>query len=56
MKIFERIGGFALRYPALQVGLLLGSAIISATQDSLVPAVIQAGCAISLACTVKRWF
>lgn len=56
MKIFGQIGDFVQRHIALQVGFLLGGAIISVTQDSLVPAVIQAGCAITIACTVKRWF
>lgn len=54
--MIERIGGFVLRYPALQVGLLVGGALIAATQGAYVPAAIQAICAAGIACTVQRWF
>lgn len=56
MRVLEKIGDFALRYPALQVGLLLGGAVIAAAQGAYVPAAIQGCCAAFMACTVKRWF
>jgi hypothetical protein len=56
MRIIKRIGGFAQRYPSLQVGLLVGGSIVSAAQGSLVSAAIQGICAGVIACTIKRWF
>lgn len=52
-KFTHQVASFIGRYPALLVGLLAGGALISAFEKSLVPAVLQALCALAVACTVK---
>jgi hypothetical protein len=55
-KAFEKLGALAQRYPALLVGLLAGGTLVSGIENSLVTALIQGACALSIACTVKRWY
>jgi hypothetical protein len=50
----NRLGNFALRYPALLSGLLVGSALVSAFDRSIFPAILQAACALTIACSIKR--
>lgn len=54
VKAFDALGGFAQRYPAILVGLLLAGTLVSALQGSAVPAIIQGACALSMAATIKR--
>jgi len=53
-KLRIRIAQFASQNQALFVGVLAGSALISAFEKSIVPAVLQAICALVFACAITR--
>lgn len=53
-KAMNHIAALVAKYPALFVGMLAGGALISAAERSLIPALMQGICALSLACTIKR--
>jgi hypothetical protein len=54
-KLFTTLGSFVRRHPAVLVVLLSSGCLISAAEHSIAPALIQAACAASIACTAERW-
>lgn len=53
-KLKTRIGLFASQNQALFVGLLVGGALISASEKSILPAALLAICAMAWGCTITR--